>query len=132
MPATAPSTRPTSARTSVISRLSRISLPLSRSIKARPTAAGGGRKAGSTRPEWLRRCQSTPKPRSGAARPSAESARRIGSGRRIVRGRGQRLPADGKPDVVADTVEGVREEQRLARDGAVEVDGELLDEAARP
>src|ERR1700728_3914658 len=95
--------------------------------------AGDGRKDGSIRCRLLAACQSKPIKTSGNTLPTgdashvARSVSRIGSLFCC-----KRLMPDRYPDPVAHLVEGVRREELFARDGAIEVDREFLDDFPRP
>src|SRR3984885_15541303 len=132
MPAIEPSASPRPARHRVMNRLSLISLPARRSYIAVPTRTGDGRNAGSISPEVLPPCQSKPIRTSGNTRPTGDHS----SEKRSVRCmfgflRNQRLTPDRNPDFVAHLVEGIRREELFARNIAVEIDLELLDDLFR-
>src|ERR1700748_700081 len=92
--------------------------------------AGDGRNAGSTTPELDAACQSNPISTSGHMRPTGDS-RNARSVRGMRRLRSERLTPDRNPDLVAHLVESIRRKELFARDGAIEVDLEFLDDLSR-
>src|SRR6185437_14468495 len=110
-----------------------ISPPERRSPIAATTMAGVGRNSVSTTCALHTNCQSAPNSNNGATRP----IQRMVLVPPILRcicvlpSGGNGLAAHGEPDLIADFVEGRRQNKFLTRTSAIEFDRKLLDDLAR-